>query len=134
MQAVAGTPLSITPIPPAGAAVSDVNGNETVRLTDVACWTQPDPQTSGGSVVRVSDTELLYTPAQGFTGPDTFSYCVTDNPLSLDASDPANVVGQVTVDVVAAGAPGVVDDNAQVEIGATVDIDVLDNDPIGDSE
>ena len=126
VQATQGTPVTITPIPPNGASVNDQNGNDTVRLTDIACWTQSP---NSASLVRISDTEIEYTPPVGFTGPDTFEYCVTDNPLS----SATGVLGQVTVDVVAAGAPGVANDNAQTDIATPVEIDVLANDAIGDA-
>lgn len=129
VQTIAGTSAVITPVPPAGTAVTDIAG--TVRLTDTACWVQP----TNGIATRVSDTQISYVPNAGFTGPDSFEYCVTDNPLD-NSTGPR---GTVNVEVLPAGAPGVADDPGpndpplQTEIGVAFDIDVMANDPIGDA-
>jgi len=119
------TAVAVFPIDLGGA--SDSNGRETLRLTDAACWANSPP--ANGVVSRVSDTELTYTPNAGFVGSDSFGYCVTDNPLG----DSVGVAGTINVEVQAVGAPELADDQAATVIGQSVDIDVQENDPIGDA-
>lgn len=129
VQTNEGTAATISPVPPAGTAVTDIAG--TVRLTDTACWVQP----TNGVATRLSDTQISYVPNAGFTGSDSFEYCVTDNPLD-NSTGPR---GTVNVEVLPMGAPEVRDDPGpndpplQTEIGIAFDIDVMANDPIGDA-
>jgi len=109
-------------IEPLVLAVNDPNG--AVRLTDTACWTTP----SLGTVTRLNDEQIRYQPTGG-TGPDSFEYCVTDNPLD----NTTGVRGTVNINVLSADAPDLMSDTADTQIGVEFDIDVLANDPIGDA-
>jgi hypothetical protein len=73
-----------------------------------------------GTVQRQPDGTVVYTPAAGFTGTDTFTYTVAD-PSSLSAS------AVVTVSVLNA-APIAVDDRFTVPPGAPSTLAVLTND------
>jgi hypothetical protein len=68
------------------------------------------------------DGSVLYTPDDGFSGVDTFTYTATDECRSDDHTD-------VTVTVTPIG----VDDSDSTPAGEPLTIDVLDNDPAGPS-
>ena len=86
--------------------------------------------TSGGSVV-LSEDLLIYTPAAGFTGQDTFQYTIdTIDNLGLEST------ATVTVDVLEEPPTIVVDavnDSASTQENTAVSIDVLANDSGGDT-
>jgi outer membrane protein OmpA-like peptidoglycan-associated protein len=82
----------------------------------------------GNGEARISGDLVLYTPAAGFIGTDSFSYTIAD---SAGAQDSATV----TVNVVAANQPPVANDvNVSTPRTQPIDIDVLANDvdPDGD--
>lgn len=98
---------------------SDADGDS----LSISGFTQP----ASGSVTQ-SGSQLVYTPAAGFNGPDSFSYSVTDGYDTATA--------RVDLQVIAGNsAPVAQDDSASVAIGGSVNIDVLanDSDPDGDS-
>ena len=64
--------------------------------------------------------DCLYTPATGYTGPDSFTYTITDGL--------ASAVATVTVTVTPNSVPVVVEDNATTKHDVTVIIPVLQND------
>ena len=79
---------------------------------------------SNGSAV-INGNEIIYTPAVGFTGTDSFSYMIDDGfggqqsaqvNISIAATPPPNQ------------APAAADDSAEVDSGESVLISVLDND------
>ena len=121
VQTPQDAPIAINP--EALGAASDADGNETLRLTDTACWTPA----ANGSLSRDSDDQLTYTPNPGYVGPDSFGYCVTDNPLS----NATGVSATINVSVEAPGAPELNEDTATTNIAEPVEIDVLANDPVG---
>ncbi len=92
--------------------------------------------TSNGGTVTINETSdgLLYTPASGFVGTETFNYTLSDN-SELDLTDEATVTVTVTSDVINS-APEPEDDffdNIERSSSSNV-LDVLanDSDPDGD--
>ena len=85
-------------------------------------------QQAGNGSVSQSGNSLVYTPATGFTGSDSFTYTVTDG---VATSAPATV----TVSVDAVNQPPVAqDDSASVQLSSSLTIDVLDNDSDPDND
>ena len=74
-------------------------------------------------VASIAGTTIVYTPAAGFTGADTFAYTVSDG---HGGSATANVT--VTIGAAPNSPPSAVPDNANTTYGQPVSIDVLDND------
>ena len=97
--------------------------DDIISLTDFAATAS-----EGGTVVRnnngtpldLSDDFLEYTPADGFTGPDTFTYTISDG---IDTA-----TAEVTVTVEPIIEPDALPDTATVAAGMNVEIDVLEND------
>src|SRR5690606_35288858 len=88
------------------------------------------PTDQGGTVEETNDGRLRYTPADGFTGTDTFTYVAEDE--GGLSSNTATVT--VTVTPAANNPPTANDDATQVLAGQSVIVNVLDNDtdPDGD--
>ena len=110
------------PISPA-ANDTDENGDALV-LSARAVVTAP----LNGSVRRESDTQLLYTPAPGFTGDDSFIYEITDRRGgTAQAAVVVHVIGGAQTPIAA-------NDSASVQSGKAVAVNVLvnDSDPDGD--
>ena len=90
-----------------------------------------DPASAqGGSItlgsVTLDGTTLLYTPAAGFAGTDTFTY---------DVADPdGEVSGRATVTVVVNGSPRALNDAAEIDEDTSVVVDVLANDSDGNGD
>lgn len=79
----------------------------------------------GHGVVSYNPTTgvVTYTPVPGFSGPDTFTYLVTDGQGHVSRA------ATVTINVAfSAQAPNAHDDTAGVALGTTVVIDILSND------
>ena len=88
-----------------------------------------DQQGANGTAVVNQDGTITYTPVDGFTGADTFTYQISDG------TNPA-VTATVNVDVTAPNeSPIAVDDTATTVGNTAVDINVLanDSDPEGDA-
>ncbi|NEO44624.1 MAG: tandem-95 repeat protein [Moorea sp. SIO4A3] len=99
----------------------NVLANDTDTEGDALTVTIEAQQFNGTAVVN-QDNTITYTPNDGFTGTDTFTYQV---------SDPTNppVTATVSVDVTAVNeAPVATDDTASTELNTAVDINVLAND------
>ncbi|MGH2532135.1 MAG: Ig-like domain-containing protein, partial [Thermomicrobiales bacterium] len=98
----------------------DVLANDTgdgIEVTDAS-----DP--TNGSVTENADDTITYTPDDGFTGTDTFTYEITDDDGDADTAT-------VTIIVTADGAgdgPEAVDDTATTPQDTPVEINVLAND------
>lgn len=113
----ADTPVSI-----------DVLTNDTDPNSDplsIASFTQP----GNGTVTQVGNN-LVYTPAGGFTGTDTFTYVVTD-----PAGNQSTATVTVTVTAANPNVPVANNDTATTTSGSPVTVDVLanDTDPDGDT-
>lgn len=112
----------------AGTAVTiDVLSNDTDPDNDTLSISGFDLRSAnGGTVSKAGGSKLIYTPKPNFYGQDSFHYTVSDG-------RGASATGTVTVLV--NGLPKAVNDNATVEPGAAVNIDVLknDSDPDGDT-
>ncbi|MGH2558896.1 MAG: Ig-like domain-containing protein, partial [Thermomicrobiales bacterium] len=91
------------------------DAGEGIEVTDVT-----DP--ANGAVVDNGDGTVTYTPEDGFTGVDTFTYEITDDDGDTDTAMVAVLV------VPAQGAPIAVDDAATTEESTPVDVDLLAND------
>jgi hypothetical protein len=82
-------PVTITPL------VNDTDADGTLVVGSIAVTDQPDH----GSVTVNLDGSVVYQPATGYVGPDSFQYTVRDD--ANEASNPATV----TVTVTDAGPP-----------------------------
>jgi hypothetical protein len=98
----------------------DVEGD---NLTVVAL---SDP--ARGSAVVNLDGTVAYTPDAGLSGPDTFTYTVSDGSGGEDTATVTIAVAAVNVD------PDAQDDTAETDEDVAVDIDVLGNDTDGDGD
>lgn len=76
-----GNPDSRTMIRSTGSITIDVLANDTTNLTnsDLFIQTYSSVSSGYGSVVLNNDNTLTYTPNEGFSGTDTFTYFVTDD-------------------------------------------------------
>jgi hypothetical protein len=101
---------------------SDPDG-DTLTVIDYA-------QPTNGAVTDGPGGTLTYTPADDFTGTDTFTYTISDGNGGTDTATVTVVVGDVDDNTVDA-----VDDTATTTAGNAVPITVLanDTDPEGDS-
>ncbi|OIN04759.1 Ig-like domain-containing protein [Oceanisphaera psychrotolerans] len=120
-------------------AVNDsavTNQGQSVAIDVLANDTDPENDTlsingfqqAGNGSVGQSGNSLVYTPANGFVGSDSFTYTVTDG---TSTSAPATV----TVTVNEANQPPVaVDDSASVKLSSSLTIDVLGNDSDPDND
>ena len=103
------------------SAVSiDVLGNDTDPKNDtlnVTTFTQG----SNGVVTVGSDGELVYTPNDGFSGLDTFTYTISNSNGETDTATVYVTVGDSTK-------PDAVSDKQSTDFNSAVSIDVLSND------
>ncbi|MGQ0463918.1 MAG: Ig-like domain-containing protein [Sporichthyaceae bacterium] len=107
----------------AGSTVTiPVIGNDTDPNSDVLKLESFQAASEKGGTVTKTGDSVVYTPAKGFLGTDTFTYVVTD-------SDGGKATGTVTI-VVVNTAPEAVDDAASTiaEPKGSLTIDVLAND------
>ncbi|GMG84516.1 hypothetical protein LNKW23_37320 [Paralimibaculum aggregatum] len=83
---------------------------------------------ANGTATRISETTIRYVPDTGYSGPDEFTYTLSDGVLTDTAT--------VTVTVAGAGntAPAASDDSAATAFETAVLIDVLGNDSDGDGD
>ncbi len=100
-----------------GSVLIDVLGNDTGNGLTLRAVTPP-----ANGTATLQDGKVRYTPAAGYAGPDTFSYIVTDGTGVM-------ATGAVAVTVTAPAVPPVtMADQASTPQGASVLIDVLNND------
>ena len=100
---------------------ADIDGDELA----VESTTQPE----NGTVTNNGDGTVTYTPSADYCGPDSFTYIVSDGALTDTAT--------VTIDVACVEdnvAPDAVDDEAEVNVGSSVLVSVLDNDVDADGD
>jgi hypothetical protein len=113
-SATTGTPVTITVL----ANDTDADGNP-LTITSVT-------QGAHGTVT-ISGTSVIYTPAAGFVGPDSFTYTIIDG-------QGASAIATVTVNVMAGDQPPVASTDAvSIPAGTSITIAVLanDTDPYG---
>jgi uncharacterized repeat protein (TIGR01451 family) len=127
-----------SPTTPYGQAVTvDVLANDTDSNADPLTITSTTVASHG--TVTVVAGKIVYTPAAGFSGTDSFSYSISDGHGGTSTATvtvtvaPAPVVPPVVpvVPVAAAPAPVAVTDTATTSFGAPVTINVLANDSSG---
>jgi hypothetical protein len=104
-----------------GSSVSiPILANDSDPDNDPLTITQVGAPGHGVAHLNGADHTIIYTPAAGFTGTDTFTYTI---------ADPAGVEATATVTVLVANDPPVgVDDQATTTAGAAVTVQVLAND------
>jgi ribosomal protein L24E len=142
----ASVTLTVNPLPidaQQGSNSGDENGTVSGSLVGDASTVAGDPNTftagttatSHGSVTINADGSYVYTPTQGYTGPDSFSYTVTDHsgatstatitltvvPLPITAKDDSNSGDQnsTIVGSLAGDATQVAGDPNTFSVGAT---------------
>lgn len=81
-------------------------------------------QGANGGSVAISGMSVVYTPAAGFTGTESFTYTISDGQTPI----PGTATGTVTVTVVGNLAPTANPDSATVAEDGTVTVSVLAND------
>jgi hypothetical protein len=107
------TPVTIN------VTANDIFQNATVVLTSAPITAPP----SHGTAVRLSDSQVVYTPSQDFTGADTFTYQAV-----TPAGDTSTAFVYVTVGGPPANSLVALDDQATSDNGSAVDFNVLAND------
>jgi hypothetical protein len=121
------TVLNMAPIARPDSIATDSATPVTIQVLDNDSDPNGDPISvsattvpAHGTVVRKSDGTLVYTPAAGFVGIDTFTYTIVDSDGLSDTT---------TVTVTVHNAPPIaVDDTFPVEPGRSTSLDVLAND------
>ena len=113
-------------------ATTDQNTNVTINVLANDIDPENDPleintfdenSASGGTISRSENGEaLVYTPAPGFSGTDTFTYEATDG----TNTDTATVT--VTVNPATNTEPSAIDDERRTEVNTAVTVNVLTND------
>ena len=100
----------------------NVIGNDTDPENDNLTITSFSQGAQGGTVTKVNG-QLVYTPATGFTGTDTFTYTISDGNGGTDTAT-------VTVTVAGSGntAPDAVNDSGSTNMNTPVTINVIGND------
>ena len=110
--------------------------NQAVTVNVLANDSDPENQpltitaaTSGANgAVTFTPTSVVYTPNTGYTGPDTFTYTISDGQSPV----PGTAIGTVNVTVSGNTAPVANPDPASVAEDGTVTISVLANDTDAD--
>ncbi len=69
------------------------DADQTLTVTGVSAMSD------NGGTVTLNAGVVTYTPADGFSGLDTFTYTITDNGTTDGVADPLTATGTVTVDV-----------------------------------
>ncbi|MDG0991521.1 MAG: Ig-like domain-containing protein, partial [Luminiphilus sp.] len=88
--------------------------------------------TNGGTVVANPDGTFTYTPADNFTGTDSFDYKITDGNGGEDTATVTIQVGSPPPPP--PSPPDAVDDSVTTAFGAPITISVLDNDSDPDND
>ncbi|WP_413166581.1 Ig-like domain-containing protein [Capilliphycus salinus ALCB114379] len=102
----------------------NVLGNDTDPENDPLSITTFDQNSAnGGTVARSENGQLIYTPAENFTGTDTFTYTINDG---NGGTDTATVT--VTVEPPANTNPDAVDDERSIRSNTAIIINVVGND------
>jgi endonuclease I len=90
------------------------NATDNDQLIDNARIISVDDTGVNGTAVLNTDGSILYTPTEGFSGVDTFTYELCD-----DDETPSCDTAKITVTVKDEGSPVAVDDEVVVQVGAT---------------
>ena len=109
-------------------ATINVLANDTDADADTLSITSVTNGSHG--TVAINGTQLVYTPASGFSGPDSFTYTISDG------KDTATATVNVTVEASTASntAPVAVDDSASTQFATPITINVLANDTDADAD
>lgn len=121
--------ITVKAAPTATADAAKVQVGQSVSFNELARNTVPFPAVTTvttstpahGTVSIGADGVILYIPAAGYAGTDTFSYTLTD-----DVSQTATA----TITVTMQAAPLAVADSAKTGVGAPVTVNVLGNDTV----
>ncbi len=111
------------------AVMIDVLANDTdVNTGDTLTVTSYDASTPNQGMIKLEDGKLIYTPAKGFSGTDTFKYTISDGKNTSMAT--------VTVVVAKAAnvAPVAMDDKVSTAFDTQVTINALNNDSDADGD
>jgi hypothetical protein len=130
--------IKVNSLPTANEDSSDINQGETVRINVLANDSDLEgsllfvslttTESSQGGTIRVDEGEnniILYTPADGFSGVDTFNYTVMDD---------SGGSTQGTVNIAVNAAPIAIDDSASANKDTAQEINVLINDSDADND
>ncbi|MDJ0575006.1 MAG: cadherin-like domain-containing protein [Xenococcaceae cyanobacterium MO_234.B1] len=82
---------------------------------------------SNGTVIKNSDNTFTYTPNQNYSGPDIFTYTISDVNNNLDVNDDKDTA-RVTVTVQPNNFPAAVNDSETTNQNQSLTINVLGND------
>lgn len=123
--------------PVANADAAEVQAGGTVLIDVLANDVDPEGEAlaidaltqPANGTVTLEDGRIRYTPAEGFTGSDSFGYTIVD-PLGASASTSVTVEVRVTPNT----APVAVDDAVTVAEDGTLRVDVLANDSDADDD
>ena len=122
-EAVEDTELEV----PAATGVLANDADEEGNTITVVSNTQPE----NGSVTMNADGSFTYMPEADFCGSDSFTYSATDGICDTPVSATVSINVACVEDNVA---PDAVDDEADVNTGASVIVPVLDNDVDADGD
>jgi hypothetical protein len=118
----------------ASTDLSVLTNDECIGDDPISVVTLPGDLTPDRGGVAITDgTVVIYTPAASFVGFEEFSYTAQDAGLK-GGGDPPSVdqdTARVVVNVIQDIAPDAVDDEATTLQSQSINIDVLDNDSLG---
>jgi len=97
-------------------------GNETGQSLAMVAVGTPGHGTTvvndNGTPSNPSDDFIVYTPAAGYTGPDSFTYTIQDNGVTGNAADPKTATGTVDLTVRSTqGTPGKITGGGSLDSG-----------------
>ncbi|MEV7974378.1 tandem-95 repeat protein, partial [Cellulomonas sp. NPDC089187] len=119
-SATATVTVTVVPLPTASDSTVTIGQEPTaIDLSDLFTGDAATISTTAAAT-SVSGSVVTYTPADGFSGQDTFTYTVTDS---------MGKTATATITVVVLRAPELADDTASTTNIAPVTIAVTDNDP-----
>ena len=112
-----------------GKSLSILNYLANDELLDNAKVTSIDTEGATGSAILQSNGSIEYSPAEGFSGEDVFTYTICD-----DDETPTCATAIITILVIDEGSPIATNDNVVLEAGTTEIIlsDLLKNDNLID--
>ncbi len=94
-----------------------------------------DSTSANGGNITVDGNNFIYTPAEGFTGVDTFTYTISDGKGGTStATITITVENGVPVDNDSNNIPVATDDNINTPVNTPITVDVLENDSDKDGD